>query len=391
MAINIKDIDLPKLHPWFLPSEKTVDELIDEGIELSKTNWIVDSLFGYTLLRNEDSSAILKNPKWHNAVKLFSNQNYDGDDIFYKIKTSVLINLEGEDHGRLRRLIAPYFSPTSANKMRPFISKLVDEITNRAIEDNYFDIQKNLFDYVPAYTICNMLGVPKEDSDILIRWAEKVFLNFGIIEPKDMQEIKDIVNQYIDYIDNLISKKRLNLTNDLISDLIRAEQDGDTLSNDEIIMLIRVILSSGIDTGRGQLGLSFKALINNRDVWIEIGKNKETLESEVINTFHLDGVIKHLGRFASEDIEYRNFLFPKGTIVFPSISIPNIQEPDKKSLTFGRGIHYCLGASLSIALAEETFSILSKKFPNIEFASDIIYNEIHRSRNRPVSMPVILN
>lgn len=391
MTISVKDMNLPKFHPWFLASEKTVDELINEGIELSKTNWIVDSMFGYTLLKNEDSSAILKNSKWHNAVKLFSNQNYDGDDIFYKIKTSVLINLEGEEHGRLRRLISPYFSPASADRMRPFVSKLVNEITDKAIINQSFDIQKDLFDYVPAYTICNMLGVPKEDSDMLIDWAEKVFFNFGIIEKQDMQYIKNIVNQYIDYIDNLISKKRLNLANDLISDLIRTEQDGDTLSNDEIIMLIRVILSSGLDTGRGQLGLSFKALISNRDLWIKIGKDKDTLESEVINTFHLDGVIKQLGRFASEDIEYKGVLFPKGTIVFPSISIPNIQELDKRPLTFGRGIHYCLGASLAIVLAEETFATLSKKFPNIEFASDIIYNEIHRSRNRPVSMPVILN
>jgi cytochrome P450 len=387
MIININDLKLPDYHPWFLPCDKTVEELIQEGVELSKDNWIVKSVFGYTLLSNEDSSSILKNPKWHNAVKMFLSQNNDDSDV-YKQRTGVLISLEGDEHYRLKKLVMPYFTPSATFKMKKTIHDMVNQMIQPYVNTESFDIQKEYFNKIPAMAICKMLGVPLEDIDKFLEWTDKVFLNVGIVDKELSKEINSITSEFINYIINLISIKRLDLKDDLISDLIRSNDNNDFLSDDEIIMLVRVILASGIDTGRGQLGLSFKMFANDKETWKNLSKDDDLLKKMVDKSFRLDGVIKNLGRFASEDIVYRGILFPKGTLVFPSISVPNIQEQNSPALTFGRGIHYCLGASLASVIVEETMLCLSKTFPDISISNDMIYKDSHRSSAGLVSMIV---
>jgi cytochrome P450 len=388
MAINIKDMSLPKFHPWFLPDDRSVNDLIKEGVELAKTNWIADSIFGYTILSNKDSSAILKDSKWHNAIKFFLNQNYDGDDIFHKQKTGILISLEGIEHNRLKKLVSPYFTPTRSESNRPLVRRIVESICEDHLDSEHFDIQKDIFNRVSGLVLCEILGIPKKDINKFIEWTDIVFLNVGIVKKDNAEYIKKAVNEFIDYIDELVTQRRLDLKNDLISDLIRAEDEKDYLSNDEIIMLTRVVLASGVDTGRSQLGLTFNNLARKKEIWNRLPIEQELLKSEVNETFNMNGVIKQLGRFASEDIEYNGILFPKGTIVFPSISIPNINEPDEPVLTFGRGIHYCLGAALASVIVEETMGIVSKLFPDIEILDNLGYKESHRSSAGFVSIPV---
>jgi cytochrome P450 len=389
MIKNIKDLDLPKYHPWFLQGDKNINELIDEGLELSKTNWIADSIFGYTIFHHKDTSAILKDARWHNAVKIFLNQN--DDNLFKRNKVDALIVMEGEEHYRLRKLVAPYFTPKYTNKMRDYVFKTVSNMANNFSNTDVFDIEKEIFRKIPTYTICEMLGIPKEDADKFIHWSNRLFLNIGFIDEELKKELVGIANDFMDYVQNLINEKRLNLKDDLISDLIRAQDGDDSLSDDEISMLIRVILASGTDTGCGQLGLTFKALSSDLFTWKKISNNEEILKEHVAKCLILDGVIKQAGRIASEDIEYNGVLFPKGTIVFTSISIPNIQEPDSRPLTFGRGIHYCLGAAIAVVLVEETMSALANKFPNIKITDRVIYSTTPRTTNRADSMPVLTN
>ena len=155
-------------------------------------------------------------------------------------------------------------------------------------------------------------------------------------------------------------------------------------------MLIRVVISSGIDSTRGQLGLTFKMLSEDSVSWQKLSSDRNLLESEVAKTFAMDGVVKQTARFASEDIIYNDVFFPKGTVVFPTVSIPNIQEPDAQALTFGRGLHYCLGASLAIVIVEETMSILSRQFPNVTCDEGVEYKESHRSSAGFISLPIKL-
>jgi cytochrome P450 len=387
MIINVNDLNLPDYHPWFLPSEKSVEDLIQEGVELSKDNWIVKSVFGYTLLSNEDSSAILKNPKWHNAVKMFLTQNNDDSNV-YKQRNQILISLEGDEHHRLKKLVMPYFTTSATLKMKKTIKETIDSIVNPYINVASFDIQKDCFNMIPSIVLCKIVGIPTEDIDRFLEWTDKVFLNFGIVDKELSKEINSSLSKFMDYIVNLVSIKRLDLKTDLISDLIRSHDNNDSLSDDEIAMLVRVILASGIDTTRGQLGLSFKMLANDKDNWKNLHGDQDLLKKMVDKSFRLDGVIKNVGRFASEDIVYRGILFPKGTLVFPSISVPNIQEQNAPALTFGRGIHHCLGASLASVIVEETISCLSKTFPDISISDDMIYKDSYRSSAGLVSMVV---
>ena len=387
MIINVNDLNLPDYHPWFLPSEKSVEDLIQEGVELSKDNWIVKSVFGYTLLSNEDSSAILKNPKWHNAIKMFLTQNNDDSDV-YKKRNGILISLEGDEHYRLKKLVIPYFTPSATFKMKKVVKEIAETLIQQYINETSFDIQKDYFNVIPSIAICKMLGIPEDDVDKFVEWADKVFLNFGIVDKELSKEIDSSLSEFMDYIVNLVSIKRLDLKNDLISDLIRSNDNNDFLSDDEIAMLVRVMLASGIETTRGQLGLSFKMLVNDKDNWKRFHEDKDLLKEMIDKSFRLDGVIKNVGRFASEDIVYRGILFPKGTLVFPSISVPNIQEQNAPALTFGRGIHHCLGASLALIIVEETISCLSKTFPDVSISDDMIYKDSHRSSAGLISIVV---
>jgi cytochrome P450 len=205
------------------------------------------------------------------------------------------------------------------------------------------------------------------------------------------------------YTRGLIADRRSKPRDDLLTDLIAAEESGDTLTTEELVMMVEAVIVGGTDTTRNQLGLAVDMLIDHPDKWMLLATAPETAPRFVEETMRMNGAVRATGRVASCDIEYRDVMFPAGTIVFPGLAAanrdaavfadpnrfdPTNREAGQPQLTFGSGIHYCLGAALARAELQEALPILARRLPRIRHASPPRYKIATAGIFGPTSLPV---
>jgi cytochrome P450 len=200
-----------------------------------------------------------------------------------------------------------------------------------------------------------------------------------------MPAIRQAFEDLDQYVRAMVEDRRDQPGEDLLTDLIAAEEAGDRLSTDEMVMLAEAVLVGGTDTTRNQLALCMALLVEHPDQWRQLAEKPELAAGAVEECLRYLGVVRGTARIASEDIEYKDVVFPTGTLVFTSLGGGNYDpsvfpSPDDfditrsgagPQLTFGSGIHYCLGASLARAELQEALPVLAKRMPNLELDGDI--------------------
>ncbi len=390
MAINVNDLDLPMVDTKFMPNGKDTYALLQHTREIAEQTWIAKTGLGFAVLRHKDIEAILKDKRWHNALTLIVQANPFTSEEFKKRRVLSLICLEGEDHSRIKKLVQPAFNPSSVNKLRPYMREYMNSIIDDIYSRGECDLQTEVFDKYPVNMICKILGVPNDDWVLFNEWANKTFKNFGIQFAEATDTVLETQKAFEEYSTKIIEYKRNNLGDDLLSDLIRAEVAGDKLTFEELKMIVEVIIVAGIDTTRSQLGITTLMISGNPDLWNRIAVDNEARDRIIEESIRLDGVLKNVGRFASEDIEYNGVLFPKGTGINMPISAANFDprvytNPDdfdyerpnliKDTLGYGGGVHYCLGTALARAELQEALSVLASRIPKFKIQDNVVYKE----------------
>jgi cytochrome P450 len=359
----VSELDIP-----FIKHTYTRREQREETFSTRDQTWIGKNNIGYVLFRNKDITAILRDSRWHTAMGLLAELNPNLTPEIKKKRKKGLLALNGDDHLRLKKLITPFFTSAQSDLIRPFMKKIMEELIEGLSDREEIDLQKDIFNYYPIPILCKLFGVPDYDIELFSNWSSVLFNIFNLNASVDQEKISSAHAAFDEYTTKLIENKRQNLTNDLLSSLIQAEENGDKLSNEELIMLVEIIIASGIDTTRCQLGLFTKILLENN----LLNKNLDGYTEEVIRH---DSVLRGTIRIASVDIEYNGVTFPKGTFVYLNavsanfdndcfidpISIIKDRKDINKSLSFGAGLHYCLGSALAKAEIEEGIKVLSEK------------------------------
>jgi cytochrome P450 len=233
----------------------------------------------------------------------------------------------------------------------------------------------------PIPIICELLGAPKADWKLFSAWATDIFRIFNDDLVNDLPLIKTASAELDEYVQAMIEDRRSRPADDLLSDLIAAEEAGDALSTDELVGLAEAVLMAGTDTTRNQLGCSVALLAQHPEQWKLLAERPELAAKAVEETMRYLGAVRGTARFAAEDIEYRDVLFPTGTLVATSLAGANFdadawQEPEvfditrdgapTQQMTFGSGIHFCLGASLARAELQEALPLLARRMPDLE-------------------------
>jgi cytochrome P450 len=185
--------------------------------------------------------------------------------------------------------------------------------------------------------------------------------------------------------------------------LIAAEEAGDKLDEAELEMMVEAVIVGGTDTTRNQLGCSIALFAEHPEQWKLLAEQPELAGKAVEETMRYFGAVRATGRFASEDIEYKGVLFPKGTLVTPSLSIANrdetvfndanvfdiTREPaGQPQMTFGSGIHYCLGAALARAEQQEALPIMAKRMKNLRIDGAVTWKPSTVAIFGPENMPI---
>ncbi len=206
-----------------------------------------------------------------------------------------------------------------------------------------------------------------------------------------------------DYTIQMIAERRNDPRDDLLTDLIAAEEDGDKLDTEELVMMVNAVIIAGTDTTRNQLGCSVALLAEHPQQWKLLADDPGIAARAVEECMRYSGAVRGTGRFASEDIVYRDVLFPAGTFVFPSTATGNRDEsifPDADTfditkepagsphLTLGSGIHYCLGAWLARAELQEALPILARRMPDLALADGVKWKPPGTAIFGPDTLPV---
>ena len=399
MAISLSELDLPTVEFDFADAEEHRNALL----ALSKESWIAKGVFAYPIFRYEDCVAILRDKRWHSAAALAAEAFGVNDPRLKERRRESILSAEGDVHTRLRRLVAPSFSPRAADRLRPFMREVMNSLIDPVAKNGKCDLATDICDPYPIPIICELLGAPKKDWQLFSRWAEDVLRIFNATASEELDVIFKAQDELGEYTRQLIADRRSRPADDLITSLIAAEEAGDKLDEAELEMMVEAVIVGGTDTTRNQLGCSIALFAEHPEQWKLLAEQPELAGKAVEETMRYFGAVRATGRFASEDIEYKGVLFPKGTLVTPSLSIANrdetvfndanifdiTREPaGQPQMTFGSGIHYCLGAALARAEQQEALPIMAKRMKNLRIDGTVTWKPSTVAIFGPENMPI---
>jgi cytochrome P450 len=393
------ELDLPSIDdPNLSDSER--QDLVSS---LAGEHWIVRNAIGYSILHYADVVAVLRDKRWHSAVSKIPEMMGITDPDFLANRRVSILSAEGDVHTRLRRLVAKSFSPRSADRLRPFMRDVVNELVDAVAPSGRADIAVDICEPYPIPIICELLGAPREDWQLFSRLAEDVLRIFNGNVLEELDVIKAAQAELDQYSRDLIAARRSDPREDLITDLIAAEEEGDRLSTDELVMMVDAVIVGGTDTTRNQLGCAVGLLSGHPDQWKLLADDPDIAPRAVEEVMRYFGAVRGTARFASEDIMYRDILFPAGTVVMTAMTVANrdatifddpgrfdiTREPSgQPQLTFGSGIHYCLGAALARAELQEALPILARRMPDLAVDGAIEWKPATTAIFGPTHLPV---
>lgn len=396
---HVTDLDIPSI------DDPSLGDAERQALvaSLAGDHWIVRNAIGYSVLQYPDVVAVLRDKRWHSATSKIPEMMGITDPDFLENRRVSILSAEGDVHTRLRRLVAKSFSPRSADRLRPFMREVVNDLVDNVASSGRADIAVDICEPYPIPIICELLGAPREDWKLFSRWAEDVLRIFNGNVLEELDVIKQARGELDEYSRGLIADRRNDPRDDLITDLIAAEEEGDRLSTDELVMMVDAVIVGGTDTTRNQLGCAVGLLTGYPDQWKLLADDPGLVPRAVEETMRFFGAIRGTVRFASDDIEYRDVLFPAGTIVMTSMAMANrdtsvfhdpgrfdiTREPTgQPQLTFGSGIHYCLGAALARAELQEALPILARRMPDLALDGAIEWKPSTTAIFGPTHLPV---
>ncbi len=305
-------------------------------------------------------------------------------------------------HTRLRRLVSRAFTPRALAALRETIQRIVDESLDRVAAHGEMDVIKDLALPVPATMICEMLGVPAEDRDRFTVWtAEATFgLAAAIIPPEVLAQAQAAGESLAAYFEALIERRRSSLTEDILSGLIRAEEEGDRLNGPELISQSIGLLIAGFETTIGLIGNGVRALIRHPAEVAKLRERPELIDSAVEECLRYEGPIVLTPRILHEDAEFGGKTIVKDTMVWAMLASANhdparfpdperfdIERADNDHVAFGGGPHFCLGYHLAQLEARAAIGTLVARLDDLKLESETV--DWGRSLFRvPGSLPI---
>ncbi len=299
-----------------------------------------------------------------------------------------MLQQDPPNHTRLRKLVSKAFTPRAVESWRPRVRAIVDEQLEAAFDAGEMDVVSGLALPVPATLICELLGVPVADRDRFTVWTADAThgLAGNMAPPEIQQRALDAAMGLGGYFTELIEERRKHLTDDLLSVLIRAEEEGDRLSPTELIVQSIGLLIAGFETTIGLIGNGAVAFARHPAECEKLRARPGLIPNAVDECLRFDGPIGMTMRVLHEDAEIGGQRIPADTVVFAILWGANrdpevFADPDRfdierknahDHLAFGGGTHFCLGSHLARMEAQEALGALVTRAPRLELATDRI-------------------
>jgi cytochrome P450 len=350
-----------------------------------------DRYRAWFLLRFDDVWESLRDPRFSSdrirpiyETKLNDEQRRDRRPTFDILQNWMVFN-DPPRHTRLRRLVSHAFTPRAIERLRPRVEELVEELLAGLLPQGRADLIRDFAYPIPAVIIAEMLGAPPEDRDRFKEWSDDIMiLVFGAEGvPGRRERAQDGLLQLADYLSDLVHKFRSAPGDNLITALVQAKENDDSLTDDEIVSTCTLLLFGGHETTTNLIGNGTLSLIRNRDQLEDLCNDPSILPSAIEELLRFDGPSKMEVRRAAADIELRGRTIHEGDHVYLVQSSANrdadeFDGPDRldlrrqqnRHLGFGFGLHYCLGASVARLEGSIALDQVIRRLPNLRQASE---------------------
>ena len=304
---------------------------------------------------------------------------------FHTLNDHGLLDLEAPDHTRIRRLVSKAFTPRMVQELRPTVTRLADELVGGLLADGGGDLIAAVAEPLPVAVIAEMLGVPEADRGLLRPWSAAITGMFELNPGEETARRAVTASiEFSDYLRALIRERRTRPGTDLISALIRAQEGADALNEQEMVSTCVLLLNAGHEATVNTTGNGWWALLRNPDQLDRLrGSVDELLPTAVEELMRYDTPLQMFERWVLEDIEVAGVSIPRGSEVallfgsanrdparFTDPDRLDVARTDNPHITFGAGIHFCLGAPLARLELGESYGALLRRAPGLRLVRE---------------------
>ncbi len=343
------------------------------------------SPIGFNVVTRYDTAAlVLRDRRFGKNYVENITKNYGPqivDEPAYASMSRTMLVLDPPDHTRLRSLVTKAFTARRVEAMRPQIAAVVDALLDRVQPQGGMDVIKDFAHRLPIIVICDMLGIPEADREQFFTSSR---VNGRLVDPVPLSpdEIAAANANTLEtnaYFDSLFELRRRDPQDDLTTQLVQAEEAGDRLTPEELRANVGLLFAAGHETTANLIGNGLLALHRNPDQWQAMKDNPALIPNAMEELLRYDSSVQMTGRSVLEDVELAGVPLPKGAPVVCFLGAANrdpdaFAEPDTLDITrqkitplsFGGGIHFCLGAQLARIEAQEAFAGLIRRLPTLE-------------------------
>ena len=350
-----------------------------------------ERLGAWLVLRYDDVRAAFRDPRLSadRVSPYFERRRSHGvaerERATFDVLTRWIVFTDPPRHTRLRKLVDYAFRPRAVERMRGWVASLVDELVDELGDEREFDFVERFASPLPVRVICDLFGVFHESRGDLTRWSDDILtLVFGAMHSADRHERAErSLREFSEFLRGVIAERRVRPGEDLISDLVAAEERGDVLEEEEIVATCVLLLFAGHETTRNLLANGLKAILEHDAARAALVSDSSAMPDAVEEILRFDGPTKAMWRQVVVPVEYGGQRIEPGERVllvqasanrdprrFEDAETFDIARRSNRHVGFGYSIHYCLGASIARLEGALGLGAFLERFPRASLATD---------------------
>lgn len=370
---------LPFDDRYFRAPHATVASLLAAGARAARVPELGTTIF----FRHADVAALLQDRRFGAMNAHYYEQQGWSEGLYVDWVRRTLVFLDPPDHDRLRNLLSRAFTPRQVTRITPVTRQIAETLAADAAAMGVVDLYDSFAQKLPLQVICSLLAIPTIDFDAVGEWTAALSLATATPTPAVRGQVDQAMKSFDDYARRLIAERRVRPGDDLLSALIAVESSGDRLSPDELVAMVVQLLYAGHETTRNLIGNGLFTLLDHPAELARLRGTPEWIPNAVEEMLRFEPPILFLTRVAREDLEWAGVPIAAGELVHVDLAAANrdpaarpdpdrfdVARADPHHLSFGWGMHFCMGASVARMEARVAFATLLGRFASIEHAGE---------------------
>ena len=364
--------------------------------ELAAEGWLAAGPYGYVVFDREAGEFFLRTRSAiFPGMKIAELFEVTEGPLWEEMKRNIL-HINGADHTRLRSLVNPSLSPRAVERWRGAMRGFLEDLFASVESSGRCEFVEAFAKPYPSQTIATVMGAPLQDAPRLHHWSTWIQRQFDAASMAgERAGIEQAVVEFYEYAHALLAARRDTPGDDLISTLLAAADPAhppERLSEEECVNLVLNVLIGGVDTTQSQLSHAIRLFAEHPDQWAALVADPSLAGHAVEEALRYEPITPFTARITVEELTYRDVTFPPDTIVMvcsftgnrdlpsdaaePDSFDITVERPRARALTFGAGVHYCLGANLARLELEEALAFLARRMPSLELDGEPEFESI---------------